>query len=261
VQVHSQPNEWRVVVQLENDAEEASYVFDLVESGRLQTDNKEFLPLPFRGQFLFKLPSRPRPIAIQVGRFEATATEVLAGKRGLKLLISCTKGPPELLAELEIALRDVPPASEAEFKSDTSDRMDEFTRLRQLTFAQKVIYATRAGQSGRAILMQQPSPMLMLYLCKNPLITLPEVIQIAKLPSIDALVADYIVKMLRSNPQWALSEELKLALASNAKTPVGTALSLLTHLSSRNLRSLCKHGELRGTLKQAAMKLLMERRD
>jgi len=261
MRVASQPREWRVLVQLENDAEEASYVYDLVQSGRLQVDDEEHLPLPFRGQFLFKLPDRPRPVGIQVGRFEATAAEALAGERGLKLYVSCQRGPDELLTELETALREVPPASEEEFKADTSDHMDEYTRVRQLTFAQKVIYATRCGQSGRAILMQQPSPMLMLYLCKNPLITLPEVVQIAKLPSIDALVAEYLVKLLRSNPQWAMSEELKVALASNAKTPVGTALSLLTHLSSRSLHNLCKHGELRGTLKNAAVKLLTERRD
>lgn len=260
MQVTAQPSEWRVQVRLESDAEEASYVYDLVQSGRLLVEKKENLPLPFRGQFLFKLPERPRSIAIQVARFEATATEVLAGNRGLKLLISCAKGPDELLRELEIALREVPPASEEEFKADTSDRLDEFSRIRRLNFAQKVIYATRAGQSGRAILMQQPNPMLMLYLCKNPLITLLEVIHIAKLPSIDALVAEYVVKMLRSNPEWAMSEELKLALVTNAKTPGGTALSLLTHLSSRSLRQICKQGEVRSTLKQAAMRLLMERK-
>jgi hypothetical protein len=261
MQVSIQAQEWRVEVRLDNDAEEASYVYDLVQSGRLLVENRAHLPLPFRGQFLFKLPSLPRSIPSQVGRFEATATETLAGNRGLRLVIACAKGPQELLTELETALREVPPASEEEFKADTSERLDEFSRVQRLTFARKVIYATRAGQSGRAILMQQPSPLLLLYLCKNPLITLLEVIQIAKLPSIDALVAEYIAKLLRSNPQWATSEELKVALATNAKTPAGTALSLLTHLSSRSLRQICKKGELRGTLKQAALRLLMERKD
>lgn len=261
MKVLSDAKEWRVTVHLDNDAQEAGYVYDLIQSGRLLVEDKETLPLPFRGQFLFKLPERPRPIPIQVARFEATAAEALAGNAGLNLFITCGHGPAELLAELESALREVPPASEEEFKADTSDRMDEFTRLRRMTFAQRVIYATRAGQSGRTVIMQQPSPMLLLYLCKNPLITLPEVIQIAKLPSIDALVAEYIVKLLRSNPQWAISEELKLAVVMNAKTPGGTALSLLSHLSSRNLRQLSKKGELRGTLKNAAIKLLLERRD
>src|SRR5262249_7106931 len=127
-------------------------------------------------------------------------------------------------------------------------------------FAKKVIYATRAGQTGRAVLMQSPTPMLMLYLCKNPLITLPEVIQIAKLPSIDALVAEYIAKLIKANPQWALSEELKVAVVSNAKTPAGTALALLTHLSVRSLSALGKMPELRSILKNAAVRLLQERR-
>ncbi len=56
------------------------------------------------------------------------------------------------------------------------------------------------------------------------------------------------------------NEELKLALATNAKTPGGTALSLLTHLSSRSLRQICKKGEVRGPIKQAAMRLLMNRK-
>ena len=196
-----------------------------------------------------------------MARLEATASETLRGNPGLNLLITCGRGPNELLMELETALREVPPASEEEFKEDASASLDEFARIRNMSFPQRVIYATRAGQTGRTVIMQQPSPMLLLYLCKNPLITLPEIIQIAKLPSIDALVAEFIVKVLRSNPQWAMSEELKLALVTNAKTPGGTALSLLSHLSSRNLRQVCKKGELRSTLKNAAMKLLMERRE
>jgi hypothetical protein len=261
MQVTSQPSEWRVVVHLDNDAEEASYVYDLIHSGRLQMENKETLPLPFRGAFLIKLPERARPLAVQVGRLESTATEKLSGEHGLKLLVSCDKGSEELLAELERALREIPPASDSDVKSDESDHQDQYTRIRNMTFPQKVIYATRAGQGGRAILMQQPTPMLLLYICKNPLITLTEIVQIAKLPSIDALVAEYIVKMIRSNPQWATSEDLKLAIATNIKTPGGTALSLLGHLSSRSLRQICKRGEVSGTLKNGALKILMERKD
>ena len=260
MKVSSQPNESLVVIRLENDAEEASYVYDLVQSGRLQAEKKDYLPLPFRGQFLFKLPQRPRPIEIQVGRLEATAAEALAGNPGLTLMVACTKGQKELLAELETALREVPPASEEEFKSHPTDSLDEAARMRKMTSAQKVIFATRAGQSGRAMIMRQPSAMLLLYLCKNPLITLPELIQIAKMPSIDALVAEYIIKLLRANPQLAMSEELKLALVTNIKTPGGSALSLLSHLSPRNLRDICKKGELRGTIKNAAVKLLTDRK-
>jgi len=60
-----EPNEGRVVIHLEHDAEEASRVYNLIACGRLQTENKDFLPLPFRGQFLFKLPDRPRPVPMR----------------------------------------------------------------------------------------------------------------------------------------------------------------------------------------------------
>jgi hypothetical protein len=261
MQVEIQTKEWRVAVRLDNDAEEACYVYDLVQSGRILIDNKEYLPLPFRGQFLMKLPERPRPVSVQVARFEPGAGEAIAEGKGPTLLVSCARGSEELLRELEEALRDIPPVSAEEFKSHAAARTDEFSRIRNMTFAQKVIFATRAGAGGRVILMQQPSPLLLLYLCKNPLITLPEVIQIAKLPSIDALVAEYIVKLLRLNPQWALSEELKTSLVSNPKTPIGTALALLSYLSAHSLRALCKGGAVRNAIKQAAVRILQERHE
>jgi hypothetical protein len=260
MRVFSEPSEWRVVIHMDQDAEEASYVYDLVASGRLEVENKEHLPLPFRGAFGFKVPARPRPVDIQVGRFESTAGEIQAGGPRLKFLVACPRTSPELLLELEAAMRDVPPASEEEFKGDSPDRMDEFGKIRKMNFAQRVIYATRAGQSGRQMIMQQPTALLLLYLCKNPLITLPEIIAIAKLPSIDALVAEYIVKMLRANPQWGMSEELKLALVMNAKTPGGTGLSLLRHLSSRSLRKVAG-SEVHSTVKNGALKVLGDRRD
>lgn len=260
MRVTSDAKEWQVVVRLDNTAEEPAYVYDLVESGRLQVENREYLPLPFRGRFLFKLPERPRPIEIQIGRFECTPSEIAAGEGQLRLLVACPKGSPELFAEIEHALREVPPASQEEFQSDRVDSITEFDRIRKMNFARKVIYATRAGQSGRTVLMQQPTPLLLLYLIKNPLITLPEVIAIARMPSIDALVAETIVKTLRGNPQWAMSEELKLSIAMNAKTPGGTAISLLRHLNAKSLRKVTK-SDVGSSVKNAALKLLLERKD
>ncbi len=259
VEIRANVRDWRVEARVQDDREEACYVYDLLRAGRLITNTPDVLPLPWRGQFLFKLPQHPRPISIQVARMDTGAEERLAGRPELQFYIAPPRGPEALIAELETALREVAPASEEEFKSGSAT--DEHARVRAMTHAQRIIFATRAGAAGRSVLMQQPNPLLLLYLCKNPLITLPEAIAIAKLPSIDALVADYLTRMLRSNPQWGTNEELRLALATNAKTPGGTALSLLKTLNSRNLRQICKQGDTRGPIKQAAMRILLERRD
>jgi hypothetical protein len=224
----------------------------------LQVENKETLPLPFRGPFLFKLPDLPRPIDIQVARFEPAAADVLAGHAGPLLLLACATATPELLAQMEETIRELPPAAAEEFSTER-EREDEYTRVRNMTFAQKVIFATRAGLGGRTILMQQPVPMLLLYICKNPLITLQEIIQIAKMPSINSLVAEYIVKMLRANPQWAMSEELKLAVVTNVKTPGGTALSLLQHLNPKSLRVVAR-SKVSAAVSSGALRILTDRK-
>src|SRR5258708_11737469 len=124
----TEPREHRVTVRLDNDAEEASFVYDLVVSGRLQVENKDNLPLPFRGQFLFKLPDLPRPIDLQVARFEATAADLIAGHAGPLLILACVAATPELLVKLETTLRELPPASAEEFESSARAATDAFTR-------------------------------------------------------------------------------------------------------------------------------------
>lgn len=260
MQISADSKEPRVTVLLDDAAEEAALVYDLMQSGRLLSPQRDQLPLPFRGQFLFKLPARPHSVEIQVGRFEPTASEVLAGTAGLRLVFHCAGASRELVQELEAALRDIPPAAQQEFDAAEAEPIDEFTRVRRMTFPQKVIYSTRAGATGRAILMQQPTPLLLLYLTKNPLITLPELIAIAKMPSIDSLVAESLVRMLRSNPRLAMSEEMKMALATNVKTPSGTAISLLHHIASKNLREIAK-SDVGTSVKAAAVRILLERKD
>src|SRR5258708_6111976 len=145
----TEPREHRITVRLDNDAEEASFVYDLVASGRLQVENKEMLPLPFRGQFLFKLPDLPRPLDLQIARFETTATDLIAGHAGPLLILACAAATPEVLAQMETTLRELPPASQEEVLSGADEKVDEFTRVRKMTFAQKLIFATRAQQAAR----------------------------------------------------------------------------------------------------------------
>lgn len=176
MEVHSRPRERWVEVLLADDCEEARFVYDLMASGRLDEEAGQ-LPLPFRGSFLFKLPNRPRPVGIRVARLEPTAEEQAKAEEAsapVRLLFSLEQPSRELLEELERALRGLPPAADDELQAGDALPQDEFSRVRAMNHAQRVIYATRAGQGGRAILMQQPNPLLLLYLCKNPLITLPE---------------------------------------------------------------------------------------
>src|SRR5438128_2358674 len=135
MQLTPEPREHRITIRLDNDAEEAHFVYDLVASGRLQVENPETLPLPFRGAFPFKLPDLPRPIDLQVARFEPTATDLVAGHAGPLLILACAAATPEVIADLEKTLRELPPASEEEFKNSSADSADEHTRIRKLNFA------------------------------------------------------------------------------------------------------------------------------
>ena len=56
VEVKANAKEWRVEIRLGNDGEEASYVYDLMQSSRLLVENKELLPLPSAGSLCSSFP-------------------------------------------------------------------------------------------------------------------------------------------------------------------------------------------------------------
>ena len=128
-------------------------------------------------------------------------------------------------------------------------------RIRALPYAEKIILATRTDRSERAVLIQENDPQILYYLLKNPRITTEEVLRIARMTSISAMVADQIAK----TTQWASNQEIRSALVNNPRTAPTLALRLLATLTEPEIRQIAKSTAVSQALKQSAMKILMSR--
>lgn len=129
-------------------------------------------------------------------------------------------------------------------------------RIRALPYAEKIILATRTDRTERAVLIQENDPQILYYLLKNPRITTEEVLRIARMTSISAMVADQIAK----TTQWSTNQEIRSALVNNPRTAPSLALKLLATLSEPEIRQIAKSTAVNQALKQAAMRILMNRR-
>ncbi|MEO8680345.1 MAG: hypothetical protein ABI665_14940 [Vicinamibacterales bacterium] len=148
-----------------------------------------------------------------------------------------------------------PPGPEPASEPETAERRSPLEELRAMPRPQKLILAGKADRATRMLLIRDVDPQVLLFVCKNPRITLDEILEITKLGTISGPVADHIA----GTAQWLSSEQVRLNLVQNPKTPTPTALKLVSGLNPKNLQALAKSWSVKPQVKQAALKLVLER--
>ena len=146
-------------------------------------------------------------------------------------------------------------ATESEAAPETVKRQSPLEELRAMPRPQKLILAAKADRATRVLLIRDVDPQVLFYVCKNPRITLDEILEITKLGTLNAQVADLIA----TSAQWMQNEQVKLNLVQNPKTPTPTALKLISGLNIRHLQAMAKSWNIRPQIKQAALKIVIER--
>ena len=147
------------------------------------------------------------------------------------------------------------PEPEGEGDGEAARRLSPIEELRAMPRAQKLILAARADRATRVLLIRDVDPQVLFYVCKNPRITLDEILEITRLGTLNAQVADLIA----TSAQWMQNEQVKLILVQNPKTPTPTALKLISGLNIRHLQAMAKSWNIRPQIKQAALKIVIER--
>lgn len=125
-------------------------------------------------------------------------------------------------------------------------------RLREMPRVQKIILASKADRTERAILLQDNDPQVLSSLLKNPRITIDEVVRVAKSAFLSYQTAELIVK----TGQFLASVDVRIALIHNPKTPPAFALRILPTLPESEVRTIARGAATSMPLKQAALKRL-----
>jgi len=148
---------------------------------------------------------------------------------------------------LEKLLKTQPP------KVEPTDRNPNvWDRVRRLSQSEKLLLATKAEQSERAVLVQDNDPRVLLSLLMNNRVTMEEVVRIAKSSFQTYQIAELIMK----TSQWMANIEVRLALIRNPKTPPQFALRILPTLPDSEVKMIARGESASPALKQAALRRL-----
>jgi hypothetical protein len=127
-------------------------------------------------------------------------------------------------------------------------------RLQGLAVGEKVSLARRASPAVLAQLRNDPTPRVIAALLDNPRLTEGTLAPLAHGERTPAP----ILELLAADRRWGVRYPLRLALARNPRTPVATALRLLSGLHKPDLRGLASDLRLAEAVRRRARLLLGE---
>jgi hypothetical protein len=153
--------------------------------------------------------------------------------------------PFELLDE-----HDRPPGTE-----DASGSM--YAKIQQMGVPERVKLALRGNKDARQILARDGNKLIRRFVLENPRITEGEIVAICHNRTAD----EDILRVVAERREWARNYQVKLALATNPKTPLVLALRQLPALVDRDLAALAKSRNVPQAIALAARRLVIERRE
>jgi hypothetical protein len=131
-------------------------------------------------------------------------------------------------------------------------------RIRMMSAAEKVAFATRGNKQVRTLLMRDTNRLVALASISSPAITEPEVLAAANAKAVHADVLTHIVRDKKNN--WVRNYQVKVALVNNPKTQLPDAMKLVPTLNQRDMKAVAKSRNVPVGVRNQANNILKGRR-
>lgn len=164
----------------------------------------------------------------------------------------------ETLAEDIQAGRDditVPEAMLEERPPEHRPTVNLAAQIQAMTVGERLKLALKGNRDARVILLRDASRLVQRFVLLNPRMSEEEVVALAKNRNVDRELLDEIGR----RKEWMTNYQVKLALATNPKTPLALAVRLVPTLLPRDLRALAKSKNVPSVVNGMAKRLVIER--
>lgn len=128
-------------------------------------------------------------------------------------------------------------------------------QVRTMTLAERLKLALKGNRDARTLLLRDPNRLVQRFVLQNPRMTDEEVVALAKNRNVERELLDGICR----RKEWVSNYQVRLALATNPKTPVMMALRFVPTLMPRDLRQLAKSKNVPSAICGMAKRLIIDR--
>ena len=127
-----------------------------------------------------------------------------------------------------------------------------FALVQKMNVMQKVKLARMGNKEARGLLIRDRNKIVASAAVRSPKITQQEIEGFAKARNI----SDEVLRIIANNRDWTRNYVVKVALATNPKCPIPTAMKFVNYLQERDLRSIMKSRDVPTPIATHARRLL-----
>ena len=130
-----------------------------------------------------------------------------------------------------------------------------YAQILSMKVGERIKLALKGNRDARMLLIRDPNRLIQRFVLQNPRISDEEVIGAARNRNLDA----DLLRLIGDHKSWPRNYQVRLALVTNPKTPLATALHYVSGLMERDLRLLSKSKNISATIVSQVRRLLMQR--
>ncbi|MFL6211075.1 MAG: hypothetical protein ACJ74W_19655 [Pyrinomonadaceae bacterium] len=143
-------------------------------------------------------------------------------------------------------------ATEAEAGEAAPERLSLIRRIMLMSVKDRVKLAMKGDRETRGILIRDSNKVVAVGVITNPRITDQEVENVAAMRT----VPDEVLRIIGQNRAWTRSYTIIHNLARNPRTPLATAITVLTRIQTRDLQQLAQNRNVSDAVRRQAQRLL-----
>ncbi|MFI5366341.1 MAG: hypothetical protein ACHQ4J_12030 [Candidatus Binatia bacterium] len=130
-----------------------------------------------------------------------------------------------------------------------------YAQILNMKIGERIKLALKGNRDARAILIRDPNRLIQRFVMQNPRITDDEILTMARNRNLDA----ELLRRIGEHKSWSRNYQVKLALVTNPKTPLATAMHYVNALMERDIRFLAKSKNVSATVVSQARRILIQR--
>jgi hypothetical protein len=138
---------------------------------------------------------------------------------------------------------------------DAEKQGNLFALVQKMNVMQKIKLARMGNKEARGLLIRDRNKIVAAAAIRSPKITGQEVETFAKARN----VSDEVLRIIANNRDWTKSYNVKLALSTNPKCPLPTAMRFVSHLQEKDLRGIMKSKDVPTPISTQARRLLQKK--
>ncbi len=146
-----------------------------------------------------------------------------------------------------------------EFKNEEEEvpgeRVSMLNRIMRMGVKDRVRLGMKGDREARNILVRDPNKLVSSAVINNPRITDQEIENIAAMRTL----SEDVLRQIAANRQWSRSYGVQHNLVRNPRTPMASAMTIMSRLQLRDLTALCKNRNVSDAVRRHATRLLSTR--